>query len=175
MSSQDLTTDATILNTTGGVPMEDEACLEGPTLRCTPEEEWALLNPLFTESLDKLEDVLSGYLNVLATHINQIRKVKASQMPVAPTRAPPGLPPPALGMGQPAPVQTPVSGAMVPISEAIYSAASNLGITVPHPSKRMPMRPPDQAEMDQAVKVLECLNKALGATLDHLGEPRSVP
>ena len=33
MPSQDSTTDATILDVTGRIPMEDEACLEGPTLR----------------------------------------------------------------------------------------------------------------------------------------------
>ena len=32
MPSQDSTTNATILDATGGILMEDEACLEGPTL-----------------------------------------------------------------------------------------------------------------------------------------------
>ena len=93
MPSQDSPTDATIHDAAGGVPMEDETCLEGPTLKCTLEEEWVLLNLLFTGSLDQLEDVPLGYLNVLAARINQIRKVKASQMPVLLPRAPPGLPP----------------------------------------------------------------------------------
>ena len=127
MPSQDSTTDATILDTANRVPMEDEACLEGPTLKCTPEEERALLNLLFTESLDQLEDVLLGYLNLLVARINQIRKVKALQTPLLPNRALPGLPPPALGMGQHAPVQTSVSGTMTPLSEAIYSATQQLG------------------------------------------------
>ena len=157
MPSQDSTTDTTILDATGRVPMEDEACLEGPTLKCTLDEEWALLNPLFTESLDQLEDVPLGYLNVLVARINQIRKVKVSQMPVPSPRALPGLPP--LGIGQPAPIPTSVSGATASLSEAIHSATSNLGTTVPRPSKRKPMHPPDQAETDPAVRVLECLNK----------------
>ena len=104
MPSQDSATDATILDATGSVPMEDEACLEGPTLKCTLEEERVLLNPLFTGSLNQLEDVLLGYLNVLVAQINQIRKVKALQMPVPSPRAPPGLPP--LGMDQSAPIPT---------------------------------------------------------------------
>ena len=98
MPSQNSTTDAMILNATGGIPMEDETCLEEPTLKCTPEEERSLLNPLLTGSLNQLEDVLLGYLNVLVAHINEIRKVKVSQMPVPSPRVPPGLPPP-----QPAP------------------------------------------------------------------------
>ena len=72
---------------------------DGNTLKCIPEEERALLNPLFTGSLDQLEDVLLGYLNVLVACINQIRKVKVLQMAMLSPRAPPGLSP--LGMGQP--------------------------------------------------------------------------
>ena len=173
MPSQDSATDATILDAAGGVPMEDETCMERPTLKCTPEEEWVLLNTLFTGSLDQLEDVLLGYLNVLVARINQIRKVKASQTPMPSPRALPGLPP--LSMGQSTPVQTTVSSTTVPLSEAIYSATSNLGTTVPHPNQRMPTRPPDQAEMDQAMRVLECLNKAPGSMPDCLREPWSVP
>ena len=141
MPSQDSTTNTTILNTASGVLMEEEACLEGPTLKCTLEEEWALLNPLFTGSLDQLEDVLLGYLNVLAAQINHIRKVKVSQMPMPSPRAPPGLP--HLSMGQSASIQTSVSGATVPLSEAIYSATSNSGTTVPQPNQRTPTHPPD--------------------------------
>ena len=142
MPSQDSTADATMLDATGRVPMEDKAYLEGPNLKCTPEEEQALLNLLFTESLDQLEDVPLGYLNVLVMCINQIRKVKASQMPVVPTRTLPGLSPPTLGTGQPAPIPTSVTGTLTPLSEVIYSATSNLGTTVPCQSKRMLMHPP---------------------------------
>ena len=49
---------ATILDATGGTPMEDEACLDGPTMRCTPDEERMLLNPLLTGYLNHLEDML---------------------------------------------------------------------------------------------------------------------
>ena len=159
MLSQDSTTDATILDATGRILMEDETCLEGPTLKCTPEEEWALLNLLFNESINQLVDIPLGYLSVLAMHINQIRKAKALQAPLALTRAPPGLVPPALGTGQYVPPLTSVAGTPVPLSEAIYTASSNLGTTVPCQMKRMPMCPPDQVKMDQAVWVLECLTK----------------
>ena len=63
-------------------------------MRCTPDEERALLNLLLARSLDQLEDVPLGYLNVLVACINEIRKVKASQMSVPLPRALPGLPPP---------------------------------------------------------------------------------
>ena len=36
MPSQESTTDATILDAIGRILMEDKACLEGPTLKCTP-------------------------------------------------------------------------------------------------------------------------------------------
>ena len=52
MPSQDSTTNATILDGASGIPMEDETCLEGSTLRCTPEEERALFYLLFNESID---------------------------------------------------------------------------------------------------------------------------
>ena len=57
-------------------------------------EERALLNPLLAGSLDHLEDVPLGYLNMLVAHINEIRKAKASQTPVPSPRVLPGLPPP---------------------------------------------------------------------------------
>ena len=47
MISLETATGATILNAIGGVPM-DETCLEGPTLKCTLQEERVLLNPLLT-------------------------------------------------------------------------------------------------------------------------------
>ena len=65
MPSLETATGATILNTAGEAPMEDETCLEGPTLKCTPQEERVLLNPLFAESLNHLEDVPLGYLNLI--------------------------------------------------------------------------------------------------------------
>ena len=124
MPSQDSTANATILNT-GRIPMEDETCLEGPTMRCTLDEERALLNPLLTGSLDQLEDVPLGYLNVLVAHINEFRKVKASKTPVPLPRALPRLLPP-----QPAPMPLEPS-TTASLSEAIYSATSNLGTSVP--------------------------------------------
>ena len=81
----------TILDAAGRIPMEDEACLDGPTMRCTPDEERTLLNPLLTGSFDHLKHVSLGCLNVLVARINEIRKVKASQTPVPLPRAPPGL------------------------------------------------------------------------------------
>ena len=164
--SQESTTDATILYAADRIPMEDEACLEGPTMRCTLDEGRALLNPLLTRSLNQLEDVLLGYVIVLVARINEIRKVKASQMPVSLPRAPPGLLPP-----QPKPTPS-EPGAIASLSEAIYSAASNLGTSVPHQNPRTPMCPPDQAETDQAVRVLEGINKAPGTVLD-CSEPQS--
>ena len=89
-------------------------------------------------------------------------------MPAAFPRVPPGLPPP-----KPIPMSLePVTTSS--LSEAIYSAASNLGTSVPHQTWRMPKCPPDQAETDQAMRVLEGINKAPGTTPDH-SEPRTVP
>ena len=51
MPSQESTTDATIPDAASSVPMEDETCLEGSTLKCTPEEEWALLSCCLLGSL----------------------------------------------------------------------------------------------------------------------------
>ena len=168
MPSLETATGATILDAAGEAPMEDETCLDGPMLKCTPQEERALLNPLLAESLDHLEDMPLGYLNLIVAHINEIRKTKASQVPVASPRVPPGLPPPQ-------PILTPSEPtATSSLSEAIYSAASNLGTSVPRQTQRTPMRPPDQAETDQAVRVLEGINKAPGTMLDH-SEPRTVP
>ena len=168
MPSLKTATGATILDATGEAPMEDEACLDRPTMRCTPDEERVLLNPLLTGSLDHLEDVPLGYLNVLVAHINEIRKAKASQMPVPSPRVPPGLLPPQ-------PILTPSEpSATSSLSEAIYSATSNLGTSVPCQTQRTPMYPPDQAETDQAVRVLEGINKAPGTTPDR-SEPRPAP
>ena len=94
MPSLEPTSGATILDATGRIPMEDEACLDGPTMRCTPDEERALLNPLLAGSFDHLEYMSLGCLNVFVAHINVIHKIKASQMPVPLPRVPPGLPPP---------------------------------------------------------------------------------
>ena len=154
MPSLETATGTTILNAAGEAPMEDETCLEGPTLKCTPQEERALLNPLLAESLNHLEDMPLGYSNLIVARINEIRKTKVSQTPVALPRAPPRLPPP-----------QPISTLSEPtttssLSEAIYSAASNLGTSVLHQTQRMPTHPPDQAETDQAMRVLEGINKA---------------
>ena len=168
MPSLESTTGATILDATGRTPMEDETCLDGPTMRCTPDEEWALLNPLLTRSLDHLEDIPLGYLNVLVACINEIRIAKASQVPIPSPRVPHRLP-------LPQPALTPLEpGAMPSLSKAIYSATSNLGTSVPCQTQRTPTHPPDKAETDQAMRVLEGINKAPGTMPDHL-EPRSVP
>ena len=168
MPSLETAMGTTILDAAHEAPMEDETCLEGPMLKCSLQEERALLNPLLPESLDHLEDVPLGYLSLIKARINEIRRIKASQMPVASPRAPPGLPPPP-------PIQMlwdPTATST--LSEAIYSATSNLGTSVPHQTRRMPMCPPDQAKTDQAVRVLEGINKAPGTMPDH-SEPRTVP
>ena len=89
-------------------------------------------------------------------------------MPIASPRVLPGLPPllPKPTLTKPAATST--------LSEAIYSATSNLGTSVPHPTWRMPTHPPDQAETDQAARVLEGINKARGATPDQ-SEPWTAP
>ena len=131
MPSLESTTGTTILITAGGTPMEDETCLDRPTMRCTPDEERVLLNPLLAGSLDHLEDMPLGYLNVLVACINEIRKVKASQTPVPSPRAPPGLPTPQPISTLPQPVLMPLEpGTMASLTKAIYSTASNLGTLV---------------------------------------------
>ena len=175
MPSLESAADPTILDATGGTSMEDETCLEGPTMRCTPDEERALLNPLLTKSLNNLEDMPLGYLNVLAAHIDEIRKVKVSQKPVPLPRVLPGLPPPLPISRPPQPVLMPSEpSTTVSLSKAIYSATSNLGTTVPSHTQRTPTCPPDQAKIDQAMRVLEGINKSRGSMLDHSG-PWSVP
>ena len=159
---------ATILDATDEALMEDEACLEGPTLKCSLQEERALLNPLLAESLDHLEDVSLGYLSLMEACIHEIWRIKASQMPVASPRVLPGLPP---LLPKPMPTEPAITSTL---SEAIYPAASNLGTSVPHQTQRMPMHPPDQAERDQAMRVLEGINKAPGTMLD-CSEPWTVP
>ena len=168
MPSLETATGATILHAADETHMEDETCLEGPTLQCSLQEARALLNPLLAKSLDHLENVPLGYLTLIEAHISEVRRIKTSQMPVASPRAPPGLPPPL-------PIPTPQNPATTSmLSEAIYSAASNLGTSVPHQTRRMPMCPPEQAETDQAVRVLEGINKAPGTMLDW-SEPQTVP
>ena len=76
MPNQDSTTNVMILDAVGGTLMEDESCLEGLTLRCILAEERVLLNPSFNETLDQLNDVPLGYLNVLVACIKQTRKTK---------------------------------------------------------------------------------------------------
>ena len=161
MPSLETATGTTILDATSKAPMEDETCLDGPTLKCTPQEERALLNPLLAKSLDHLEDVSLGYLNLIVAHINEIRKTKVSQVPVALPRVLPELPPPQpiSTLSEPATTSS--------LSEAIYSAARNLGTSVPCQTQRMPMHPPVQAKTDQAMRVLEGINKAPGTTPDH--------
>ena len=87
-------------------------------------------------------------------------------MPAASPRAPPGLPP--LLPRPTEPTATPT------LSKAIYPAARNLGTSVPHQTRRTPTHLPDQAETDQAMRVLEGINKAPGMTPDH-SEPWTVP
>ena len=159
---------ATILGAAGKAPMEDDTCLEGPTLKCSLQEERAFLNPLLAESLNHLEDMPLGYLSLIEAHINEIRRIKASQMPVTSPKVLPGLlpPQPLLTLSQPT--------ATLALSEAIYSATSNLGTSVPHQSQRTPTHPPDQPETDQAVRVLEGINKAPG-TMPDCSEPWIAP
>ena len=168
MSSLETAMGATILDAADEAHMEDQTCLEGPTLKCSLQEERALLNPLLTESLDHLEDVPLGYLTLIEAHISEIRRIKASQMPVALPRVLPGLPPPL-------PILAPQNlTATSMLSEAIYSATSNLGTSVPHQTQRMPTCPPDQAKTDQAIRVLEGINKAPG-TMPDRSEPWTAP
>ena len=83
----------TILDAADETNMEDDTCLEGPTLKCSLQEERALLNPLLAKSLNHLEDVPLGYLTLIEAHISEIWRIKASRMPAASPRMPPGLPP----------------------------------------------------------------------------------
>ena len=168
MTSLETATGTTILHATDETNMEDETCLEGTTLKCSLQEERALLNPLLAESLDYLEDVSPGYLSLIEACINEIQRISVSCMPVISPRAPPGLPP---LLPKPTPTEPFTTSTL---SEAIYSAAINLGTSVPHQTQRMPMHPPDQAEMDQAVRVLEGINKAPGTMPDH-SEPQTAP
>ena len=69
---------ATILNAADKAQMEDEVCLKGLTLKCSLQEERALLNPLLAKSLDHLEDVPLGYLSLIEACINEIRRIKVS-------------------------------------------------------------------------------------------------
>ena len=146
-----------------------------PVLKCSLQEERVLLNPLLAESLDHLKDMPLGYLSLIEARINKIRRIKASRMPIASPGVPPRLPPLRPIPAPPEPTATTTEPATTTtLSEAIYSAASNLGTSVPHQTRRMPTRSPDQAETDQAVRVLEGINKAPGTMPDH-SEPRTVP
>ena len=78
MPSLETATGATILNAADEVHMEDETCLEGPMLKCSLQEERALLNPLLAESLDHLENVPLGYLTLIEARISEIRRIKMS-------------------------------------------------------------------------------------------------
>ena len=168
MPSLETATGATILDATDETNMEAETCLEGPTLKCSLQEERALLNPLLAESLDHLEDISLGYLTLIEACIHEIWRIRASQTPVALPRAPPGLSP---LLPMPMPTEPATTSTL---SEAIYSAASNLRTSVPHQTRRMPTHPPDQAETDQAMRVLEGINKAPGMMPDH-SKPQMVP
>ena len=126
MPSLETATGTTILDAAEGTNMEDESCLEGPTLKCSLQEERALLNPLLAESLDHLEDVSPGYLTLIEAHIHEIWRIRVSRTPVTLPRALPGLPP---LLPKPMPTEPTATSTL---SEAIYSAASNLGTSVPH-------------------------------------------
>ena len=78
MPSLETATGATILGAADETNMEDEACLKGPTLKCSLQEEKALLNLLLAESLDHLEDMSPGYLTLIEAHIHEIRRIRAS-------------------------------------------------------------------------------------------------
>ena len=67
-----------ILDAADGTQMEDESCLEGPTLKCSLQEERVLLNPLLAESLDHLEDMSPGYLTLIEACIHEIWRIRAS-------------------------------------------------------------------------------------------------
>ena len=168
MPSLETATGATILDAADETNMEDETCLEGPMLKCSLQEERALLNPLLAKSLNHLEDMSLGYLSLIEARIHEIWRIKASRMPIALPRVPPGLPQLLLKptLTEPAVTST--------LSETIYSAASNLGHSVPHQALRKPMCSPDQAETDQAMRVLEGINKAPGTMPDH-SEPYTAP
>ena len=78
MPSLETATGATILDAADGTQMEDKSCLEGPTLKCSLQEERVLLNPLLAESLDHLEDVSPGYQTLIEAHIHEIWRIRAS-------------------------------------------------------------------------------------------------
>ena len=168
MPSLETATGATILDAADETNMEDESYLEGPTLKCSLQEERALLNPLLAESLDYLEDISPGYLTLIEALIHEIWRIRASRTPITLPRAPPGLPP---LLPMPMPTEPTTTSTL---SEAVYSATSNLGTSVPHQTQRMLTCPPDQAETDQAVRVLEGINQAPGMMPDH-SEPRMAP
>ena len=72
--------------------MVDEASLEGPTMKCAPAEEKALLDPSLNQALAVLNEGSFKYLAILAMCIEQIKSTKALQTPMVLVRAPPRLP-----------------------------------------------------------------------------------
>ena len=78
MPSLETATGTTILDAADETNMEDETCLEGPTLKCSLQEERALLNPLLAKSLDHLEDISPGYLTLIEACIHEIWRIRAS-------------------------------------------------------------------------------------------------
>ena len=156
-----------------GVAVEDELCLEIPTMQCTLEEERALLDPSLTQTLAMLNDALLEYLLILSKHIEQMKSTKASQMPGA-------LPSPTMLAGTDVKVYlliVPLTMVMMTLSAIIFTITTSLGHTILLPEQsQMPMCLPDQAETEQAVRILECINKAPDQLiLDQLDETRSTP
>ena len=132
MLSQD-STDADVQGTVGGVPVDDEACLDGPTMRYTPAEERALLDLALTQTLTALNEVPIEYLTMLSQQIEEIKCLKALQMPKVQSwpKALPGLPPLPAGMElQLNILVVPSMTVTTTLSNAIYSAYGNLGHTV---------------------------------------------
>ena len=78
MPSLETATGATIPQVADETNMENETCLEGPTLKCSLQEERALLNPLLAESLDHLEDMPLRYLTLIEGRISEIWRIKVS-------------------------------------------------------------------------------------------------
>ena len=125
MPSLETATGTTILDTVDETNMENETCLEGPTLKCSLQKEMALLNPLLAESLNHLEDMSLGYLTLIEARIHEIQRNRASRMPVTSPRVPPGLSP---LLPKPTPTEP---AATSTLSEAIYSETSNFGPLFP--------------------------------------------
>ena len=128
----------TTQGTVGGVAAEDEACLEGPTMQCTLEEERALLDPSLTQTLAMLNDAPLEYLSILSKHIEQIKSTKASQMQEAPPspKAPLGFKLQPVGININANILIiPSTMVTTTLSMTIYTVASNLGHMMLLPQK----------------------------------------